>query len=338
MKKIVNVLGVLVASIFTIAIFPIISPIVLVLGGYGIWYFLKKTPNPKKMKLAILGAVIGLFGCFALTGCSGGENSANETTVKQSQVESSSTKEKTKKELAAEEKAKVKSEQEKLLKNATAAISLVDKKPSRVNFTKAATIVNKIDKPSQELKDKLKAVEDKVIQEEENLKLVEAAIDSAEANQTRETYENAKSTLAVLVIPNSTFANRLSTVERAVVEKEAAAAEAGKAAAAQAESDRVAAEQAAAAQAESDRVAAEQAAAAQAEADRVAAEQAAAAQAEADRVAAEQAASQQNNGQVILITATGSKYHSYKCGNGTYYESTLEQALSRGLEPCSKCF
>ena len=299
MKKIVNVLGVLVASIFTIAIFPIISPIVLVLGGYGIWYFLKKTPNPKKMKLAILGAVIGLFGCFALTGCSGGENSANETTVKQSQVESSSTKEKTKKELAAEEKAKVKSEQEKLLKNATAAISLVEKKPSRINFTKAASIVDKLDKPSQELTDKLKAVEEKVILEEENLKLAEAAIASAETNQTRETYENAKSTLAVLVIPNSTFTNRLSNVEGAVVEKEAAA---------------------------------------QAEADRLVAEQAAAAQAEADRLAAEQAASQQNNGQVILITATGSKYHSYKCGNGTYYESTLEQALSRGLEPCSKCF
>ena len=329
MKKIVNVLGVLVASIFTIAIFPIISPIVLVLGGYGIWYFLKKTPNPKKMKLAILGAVIGLFGCFALTGCSGGENSANDTTVKQSQVESSSTKEKTKKELAAEEKAKVKSEQEKLLKNATAAISLVEKKPSRVNFTKAASIVDKLDKPSQELTDKLKAVEERVILEEENLKLAEAAIASAEATQTRETYENAKSTLAALVIPNPTFKNRLSNVEGVVVENEAAAQ-----AAAQAEVDRIAAEQAAAAQAEADRIAAEQAAAVQAENDRIAAEQSAAAQAEADRLAA----SQQNNAQVILITATGSKYHSYKCGNGTYYESTMEQALARGLEPCSKCF
>ena len=185
------------------------------------------------------------------------------------------------------------------MKNATAAISLVEKKPSRINFTKAASIVDKLDKPSQELTDKLKAVEEKVILEEENLKLAEAAIASAETNQTRETYENAKSTLAVLVIPNSTFTNRLSNVEGAVVEKEAAA---------------------------------------QAEADRLVAEQAAAAQAEADRLAAEQAASQQNNGQVILITATGSKYHSYKCGNGTYYESTLEQALSRGLEPCSKCF
>ncbi|CZQ85277.1 hypothetical protein [Trichococcus collinsii] len=295
MKKIVNVLGVLVASIFTIAIFPIISPIVLVLGGYGIWYFLKKTPNPKKMKLAILGAVIGLFGCFALTGCSGGENSANETTVKQSQVESSSTKEKTKKELAAEEKAKVKSEQEKLLKNATAAISLVEKNPSRVNFTKAASIVDKLDKPSQELTDKLKAVEERVILEEENLKLAEVAIASAEAAQTRENYENAKSTLAVLVIPNSTFTNRLSNVEGVVVEKEAAE----QAAAAQAEADRIAAEQAAAAQAEADRIAAEQAAAAQAEADRIASEQAAAAQAAVQPV-----------GQTVYIApGSGTKYH-----------------------------
>ncbi len=334
MKKIVNVLGVLVASIFVIAVFPIISPIVLVLGGYGIWYFLKKTPNPKKMKLAILGAVIGLFGCFALTGCSGGENSASETTAKQSQVESSSTKEKAQKELTAEEKAKVKSEQEKLLKNATAAIALVEKEPSRANFTKATSIVDKIDKPSQELQDKFQAVEKRVIQEEDNLKLAEAAIASAEANQTREAYENAKSTLAVLVIPNSTFTNRLSNIEGVVVEKEAAE----QAAAAQADADRIAAEQAAAAQAEADRIAAEQAATAQAEANRIAAEQAAAAQAEADRIAAEQAASQQNNGQVVLITATGSKYHNHKCGNGTYYESTMEHALSLGLEPCSKCY
>lgn len=40
----------------------------------------------------------------------------------------------------------------------------------------------------------------------------------------------------------------------------------------------------------------------------------------------------------VLVTATGSKYHVEKCGNGTYYESTLSAALSRGLTACSKCF
>lgn len=324
MKKIVNVLGVLVASIFVIAVFPIISPIVLVLGGYGIWYFLKKTPNPKKMKLAILGAVIGLFGCFTLTGCSGGENSASETTAKQSQVES---------------------EKEILLKNATVAIALVDKEPSRANYTKATSIVDKIDKPSQELQDNLKAAENRVIQEEDNLKLAEAAIASAEANQTREAYENAKSTLAVLVIPNSTFTNRLSTLEGSITEKEAAA---------QAEADRIAAEQAATAQAEADRIAAEQAAA-QAEADRIAAEQA-----EADRIASEQAAASNTpssggsfsgNGDVttnepaqgtrtVYWTPNGKSYHyNRNCSTLARSKTILEGAASNcpKTDPCNVC-
>lgn len=42
--------------------------------------------------------------------------------------------------------------------------------------------------------------------------------------------------------------------------------------------------------------------------------------------------------QIVLVTKTGSKYHNHKCGNGTYYESTLEDALARGLTPCKKCF
>lgn len=40
----------------------------------------------------------------------------------------------------------------------------------------------------------------------------------------------------------------------------------------------------------------------------------------------------------VYVTKTGSKYHAYKCGNGTYYATTLSDALTRGLSPCSKCF
>lgn len=40
----------------------------------------------------------------------------------------------------------------------------------------------------------------------------------------------------------------------------------------------------------------------------------------------------------VLVTRTGSKYHLRKCGNGTYYQATLDDALARGLDPCSKCF
>lgn len=40
----------------------------------------------------------------------------------------------------------------------------------------------------------------------------------------------------------------------------------------------------------------------------------------------------------IYVTKTGKRYHySSTCNGGTYYPSTLEEALRRGLTPCSKC-
>lgn len=40
----------------------------------------------------------------------------------------------------------------------------------------------------------------------------------------------------------------------------------------------------------------------------------------------------------VYITRTGEKYHTHKCGNGTFFASTLSTAQSMGLTPCSKCF
>ena len=40
----------------------------------------------------------------------------------------------------------------------------------------------------------------------------------------------------------------------------------------------------------------------------------------------------------VMITRTGKKYHTHKCGNGTYFPATLSEALSKGLTPCEKCY
>ena len=40
----------------------------------------------------------------------------------------------------------------------------------------------------------------------------------------------------------------------------------------------------------------------------------------------------------VYVTRTGSKYHTHKCGNGTYYPSSLSSAKAMGLTACSKCF
>lgn len=40
----------------------------------------------------------------------------------------------------------------------------------------------------------------------------------------------------------------------------------------------------------------------------------------------------------VYITRTGKRYHyDSSCNGGTYFESTLDEALSRGLTPCDKC-
>ncbi len=52
---------------------------------------------------------------------------------------------------------------------------------------------------------------------------------------------------------------------------------------------------------------------------------------------AEQAQQPEVSGEV-LITGTGSKYHSRECGNGTYSPISLESAQSMGLTPCEKCY
>ena len=251
MKKIFKIFGVLVASIFIIAIFQLISPVLLVLCGYGIWYYMKKTPNPKRMKLAILGTVISLFGTFALM-TSGGENSASETTAKQSQTESSST--------------KSEDENEILLKSASAAINVADIWPSRSNFTTASKAFDEVAEPTDELQNKLKSVKEKVVREEENIRLAEEAIASAEANLTSESIENAKTYLAVVVTRQKDFTERIVNIERTIEEQ-----------AAQAESTRIAEEESARIAAEeSARIAAEESA-------RIAAEESA-------RIAAEESA------------------------------------------------
>ncbi|WP_312045022.1 copper amine oxidase N-terminal domain-containing protein [Anaerotignum sp.] len=43
-------------------------------------------------------------------------------------------------------------------------------------------------------------------------------------------------------------------------------------------------------------------------------------------------------GTTVYITRTGKKYHfDSNCNGGTYFESTMENALAKGLTPCLKC-
>lgn len=161
----------------------------------------------------------------------------------------------------------------------------------------------------------------------EKLKEATDALILAEAAPTRENYNKASTLVVALTTKDSTIVSRLDAVKQNVEAEERIVAEAKEKAA----TERIAAEGA--------RIAEEQRVQ---EAQRVAEEQRLAnerAVAEENRVAQAAAAPQQDNtGQRVLVTPTGSKYHIRKCGNGTYTDASLEDALSRGLEPCSKCF
>ncbi len=40
----------------------------------------------------------------------------------------------------------------------------------------------------------------------------------------------------------------------------------------------------------------------------------------------------------VYYTKSGKRYHCInKCGRGTYYECTLDEAKQKGLSPCDKC-
>ena len=91
-----------------------------------------------------------------------------------------------------------------------------------------------------------------------------------------------------------------------------------------------------------DIVAKRQAEEAQRQAEEAAAAQAAAEKAEQERIAAAQAQAAQTQGQMVWISATGSKYHNKpNCGrmdpnNAT--QMTMSDAQSRGYEACKKCY
>lgn len=91
MKTIGKWIGGLMIFSILIALFSRISPIILVIGGLGIWYYTKKEPNPQKMKISVVATVIGLFGCIILLGSGGSDsessadNNANTSTAKQTE-------------------------------------------------------------------------------------------------------------------------------------------------------------------------------------------------------------------------------------------------------------
>lgn len=225
---------------------------------------------------------------------------------------------------------------------AETALALAETQPNQKNYDEAVTLIHALSKTYEDFATRLTVVEEHLA--------IGKALDTAEASLERSDFDQAKELVAQAVLNKETFESRLSTVETKISEKEAEAlvAEAVQAVeAAEAEPTKDALARAEDAVARLMTPDEELAARTKTVAQTITANEQAAAQAKAEeeRQAAaavpeqSQPAAASNQAQTsVLVTPTGSKYHTRKCGNGTYTPATLAEAQSRGLTPCAKCF
>nr|WP_286012192.1 hypothetical protein [Enterococcus faecium] len=182
-----------------------------------------------------------------------------------------------------------------------------------------------IEKKKEEEKQKAEkaALEKKVTE-------AESALSQAEANPTKENYATASAAIQALPENKQELTSRLAAIDSTIKAKEAEEERKKQEEIARQQAEQAQQEAIAQQQAEQER----QEAIAQQQAEQ-ARQQAAAEQASQQ---AQAAAPEQNNEQTVYVTPTGSKYHTHKCGNGTYTPATLSEAQARGLTPCSKCY
>lgn len=292
----------------------------------GIYTFIKKKDKKKSLILLALGTL--LFTTTATVNYQIGQAEERERIA----IELEEKKEaerllqvKHEQEIAAKAEQK-RIEQEKKLKDqqetkqrAVEAIEKAEKEPSKENYDLAFQALNKLDKEESDLTSRLDKIKPVMEKYEEEKVAILTAIEKAEGDKTRTSYNEAHGLVAALTFSNSSFSNRLSKLdtEIKVIEKEKAAAE-------KKESERIEAARAAA-EAESVRIEAE------AEAARIAAEEAAVVVIESEE--------QQIANAVYIAPESGTKYHySSNCRGlsnaNSIVEMDLYAAQSQGYELC----
>ena len=292
----------------------------------GIYTFIKKKDKKKSLILLALGTL--LFTTTATVNYQIGQAEERERIA----IELEEKKEaerllqvKHEQEIAAKAEQK-RIEQEKKLKaqqetnqRAVEAIEKAEKEPSKENYDLAFQALNKLDKEESDLTSRLDKIKPVMEKYEEEKVAILTAIEKAEGDKTRTSYNEAHGLVAALTFSNSSFSNRLSKLdtEIKVIEKEKAAAE-------KKESERIEAARVAA-EAESVRIEAE------AEAARIAAEEAAVVVIESEE--------QQIANAVYIAPESGTKYHySSNCRGlsnaNSIVEMDLYAAQSQGYELC----
>lgn len=229
------------------------------------------------------------------------------------------------------------------LAEAESALALAEKEPSQENYDLAFTQIKALNQERPQLTKRLEIVEKHLP--------IYAAVLKAEQSKTREDHKQAVASVKLATLNQSAFNQRLTVLddtikgeeEKARIQqlKNDAEAKVAQAESSKSETDYQAAMASLSALPEKDQqlesrvahvhqhIESEKQAAAQAAAQ--------AAQAQAQQPAIQPVVGQAASGQTVYITPTGSKYHSRKCGPGTYNPTTLESA-QQNYEPCKRCY
>lgn len=194
------------------------------------------------------------------------------------------------------------------------AVALAEKELTSDSLEDAQSLIKKVTLNKDSFSDRLKTIQTKVTEREEQLASAREAVDLAEQTPTDDTYSYAVELIEALPNQEPSLNNRLVTIKTTIEkDKEEKAAVI---AAEKAQQEKIASENAA-----KEKAATEQAA-----------------QTTTVQTIPTVDADNHKNEQTVLVTPTGEKYHTHKCGNGTYTEASLSTALARGLTPCSKCY
>ncbi|MGM0123062.1 hypothetical protein IGI37_000428 [Enterococcus sp. AZ194] len=237
------------------------------------------------------------------------------------------------------------------LEKAETALALAESEPNQVNYDEAATLIESLSKTYDDHEKRLTTVKENID--------IHQAVETAEKSLARKDFDEAKKQVELASLNKKDLVGRIASLQPKVEEKEtkdklyAEATKAVEAAEKTPSNDacRSASEALAKLPAKDDgltkRVAAvqqtvkqkeEQALKEKQEQEKREKEQLAQAEQERQRQEEQAAAAANQAEERVMVTRTGKKYHTHKCGNGDYYEATLSEALNRGLTACSKCF
>ncbi|WP_265459137.1 hypothetical protein [Enterococcus sp. HY326] len=228
--------------------------------------------------------------------------------------------------------------------DAETVLALAEKNPNQKNYDQAFTLIASLSKEYSDISERLAIIE-------EHLPII-TAIEAAETDPTRTNLTIAQEKLEQATLNKSALTSRVTSIEENVIKKEEVEKQTADALAAVEKAEQSLNDEdynqavtllAALPTTNTDLTnrieqVNQSIANKKAEEQRIAEEAAATAAAEAAAAAEENANAQTPTAQMVMVTPTGKKYHTHKCGNGNYSEATLDEALARGLTPCAKCF